>query len=211
MSTDESSNRISGIYILQNKINGKYYIGQSVNLQQRLRCHYNSSGNQLISKAIKKHGWNQFDVTLWCVPIDRLDITEQFFIHCYNSLSPGGYNLDSGGSANKFLSEETKAKISATRNATPGNYGNPGKPKTAEHRAKMSVAHKGKSKIQPPHTEEAKAKISAALKGKNRTAEQKERMAASQRGKKISPEIIAKGIATRKRNRELKNDPSKKY
>lgn len=57
------------IYKITNKINGKNYIGQTtMNLKDRLTCHKSPSANMVISKAIKKYGWNNFSNT----PIEDL-------------------------------------------------------------------------------------------------------------------------------------------
>ena len=56
-----------GIYKITNKINGKVYIGQSINIerrwQQEKRCAFNESSpayTQHISKAFRKYGLENF-------------------------------------------------------------------------------------------------------------------------------------------------------
>ena len=83
----------SGIYIFKNMMNDKVYIGQSVNIESRVKEHkYRGS---LLFKAIKKYGWNNFyyEILEEC---DRelLDDREEFYIEKYNSTDKNiGYNI----------------------------------------------------------------------------------------------------------------------
>ena len=86
----------SGIYFLLRKEDGfKFaYIGQSVNLLQRLADHL--QGYQYIDLSIKKHGlWNVENPNGWkvhflTVPKDQLDEQEQYYIKKYAN---AGYQL----------------------------------------------------------------------------------------------------------------------
>lgn len=56
-----------GIYKITNTINGKIYIGQSINIRRRWnqekRCAFNQNDtayNQLLSKAFRKYGIENF-------------------------------------------------------------------------------------------------------------------------------------------------------
>ena len=84
-----------GIYKIQNKINGKIYIGQSIHIERRFQEHCFPSSNSLISRAIHKYGKENFDFTVIeeC-KIEELDKKEQFWIKKYNSLIPYGYNIN---------------------------------------------------------------------------------------------------------------------
>ena len=86
----------SGIYFLLREEGGfKYaYIGQSVNLLQRLADHL--QGYQYIDLSIKKHGlWSEENKTGWVIhfltfPKDQLDEQEQYYIKKYAN---AGYQL----------------------------------------------------------------------------------------------------------------------
>ena len=53
------------IYKIENKINHKIYIGQSVNPAKRFKQHCNTSKyNSLITKAIEKYGENNFSLEI---------------------------------------------------------------------------------------------------------------------------------------------------
>ena len=89
-----------GIYKIQNLINGKVYIGQSINIERRFHQHkYDDSQNSVIHRAIKKYGIENFsfEVIEECNYKD-LDEREIFWIKYYNSSNKNnGYNLTLGG------------------------------------------------------------------------------------------------------------------
>ena len=96
----------SGIYFLLREEDGfKYaYIGQSVNILQRLADHL--QGYQYIDLSIKKHGlWSEENQTGWVIhflvfPKEQLDEKEQYYIKKYAN---AGYQLRNitGGSQGK--------------------------------------------------------------------------------------------------------------
>lgn len=51
---------ICGIYRITNKINGKSYIGQSVNIKNRWYVHKATKDDYPIHRAIRKYGKNNF-------------------------------------------------------------------------------------------------------------------------------------------------------
>jgi group I intron endonuclease len=109
--------QVGWIYLMLNKINGKRYVGQTIQGERRWTKHRSDSfvGSQsAIHRAIRKYGWENFNVSvIWEGPADSLNEQESFFIREHNSLSPHGYNLTTGGQTNgKIISEETKEKIS---------------------------------------------------------------------------------------------------
>lgn len=92
------------IYIIKNKINKKVYIGQTTQgsdtrFKQHLKL-LKSSENQLIHKAIKKYGKNNFYYEILYKNIHsykELNELEEKMIIKYNSLMPNGYNMCPGG------------------------------------------------------------------------------------------------------------------
>ena len=105
------------IYKIENKINGKVYIGQTVQpLYRRIKNHFGKHSDcNAIAGAIKKYGKDAFlvDVIEQCSDIEELNKAEVENIEKYNSLYPNGYNLREGGH-NYKLSDEQKEKISKT-------------------------------------------------------------------------------------------------
>ena len=95
-----------GIYKIENLINGKVYIGQSIEIEKRWQKHLNAKDNFLIHKALRKYGKENFSFTILeeCSLFD-LDAKEKFWINQYQSLVPLGYNMVQGGSNGAGLSK----------------------------------------------------------------------------------------------------------
>jgi len=108
----------SGVYRWINKVNGKTYIGSSVNLGKRLGNYYNldyiSSSEMLISKALIKYGYSNFTLEIleYC---DRSDVIlrEQYYL----DLCKPEYNIlkVAGSSLGYVHTEETLLKLSNSR------------------------------------------------------------------------------------------------
>lgn len=114
-----SKEKICGIYCIENLVNGKKYIGQSVNFVGRQRQHLshlrrNIHKNEYLQNAWNKYGESNFKFSIIEIcDIDSLDELERFYIDKYNSMDVKyGYNRESGGNLKKKASEETKNKIS---------------------------------------------------------------------------------------------------
>lgn len=95
-----------GIYGIKNKINGKIYIGQSINIIQRWRRHRTDSRrrnfigeNYPIYRAINKYGLNNFDfIVIEECDKNELNEKEIYWIKKYNSTNDEkGYNVSPGG------------------------------------------------------------------------------------------------------------------
>ncbi len=97
---------ICGIYKITNQVNGKCYIGQSVNIARRWRDHKKTSSdasydtyNSSLHKAFKKYGLENFsfEVLEECLQ-ENLNAREVYWIDYFNSNNPQcGYNLTLGG------------------------------------------------------------------------------------------------------------------
>lgn len=88
-----------GIYKIENLINGKVYIGQSIEIERRFKKHLTAKDNTIIHKAIRKYGKENFSLQILeeC-DITLLDDRESYWINYYNSIIPNGYNMINGGS-----------------------------------------------------------------------------------------------------------------
>lgn len=134
------------IYLLTNNVNRKIYVGVTNNYKKRMIEHKASKSNTLISRAIRKYGWDNFTPSVLCITENReAEIT---FIEQYNSFDTSvGYNLTRGGEGTLGFnpSQETREKM---------------------RQAKLGKTHTNRSyKPRAPHTKETKAKISEKLKG----------------------------------------------
>lgn len=141
------------IYLITNKINGKFYIGK--HSTDNLDDGYMGSGT-LIKKAIIKYGIENFskDYLAFCDTKEKLNWFEKFYIKKYKATEVG-YNLTNGGDGGagegdknsfygKHHSEKTKQQISR---ALLGNVPwNKGKKNiySQETLNKMSNSRKGK-------------------------------------------------------------------
>lgn len=95
------------IYAYINKINGKMYIGQTINPEKRYNAHksnYQNPNNQeydsLIHRAFRKYGFENFEYKILAKNIEDIEMLnklEIFFIQNYNTQVPNGYNVESGG------------------------------------------------------------------------------------------------------------------
>jgi group I intron endonuclease len=114
--------KISGIYCIENTVNHKKYIGQSVNIYTRWKQHkndlYNNKHrNNYLQKAWNKYGENNFNFQIIekCDE-DNLNEKEMYYINMFKTINRDyGYNLDSGGSINRYMSDESKFKMSLAK------------------------------------------------------------------------------------------------
>ena len=89
--------KVRGIYKVTNKINGKVYIGQSVDIGRRWRQHMTAEDDIYFHKAIQKYGVENFEweVIEQCKK-SELDEREIYWIEYYDSYNKG-YNCTKGG------------------------------------------------------------------------------------------------------------------
>ena len=92
----------SGIYKIENIINKKHYIGQSEDLENRIKEHkYLMSklkeNNKKLNNDIAKYGIDNFEIHIveFC-KVEELDEKEKKYIELYNSIE-NGYNTRIGG------------------------------------------------------------------------------------------------------------------
>src|SRR6266852_2010447 len=157
----------SGIYCAINVFDGKRYIGSSKEVYRRWTKHcYNlrrgKHNNPHLQGAWNRDGEKTFAsvVLEYCEPAALIE-REAFWIDHFDSRNQEkGYNLCHPD--RHAVSPETRARISA---------GHKGKMLTAEHRANLSAAKKGRpngllGKKRGPLSEETKSALRAAHLGK---------------------------------------------
>lgn len=128
--------------------NGKHYVGitcQDVNRRWRDGKGYEG---QPVFDAILKYGWDNIkrEILMSHLSKEEAEDAEAFYILKFDSLShANGYNIETGGNCTKRLSEETKAKISASkvRKHAGKNHWHYGQHWSDEVKQKISSAHKG--------------------------------------------------------------------
>lgn len=184
--TKPHTESIAKIYIIENLLNHRKYIGfTTASLQHRWRQHVYDSKKQsqfYLHRAIRRYGKESFSIIeiYSSKDIDHtLHVMEPFFIKQFDTYETG-YNMTLGGD---------------------GVIGYKGvrRPHSAEVIQKMkdrwtpelrTEASKRFSEL--PRTEEHKAHIGAALKGRNKSPEAIEKLRQFLTGRKLSPEHIQK-------------------
>lgn len=118
----------TGIYKITNKISGKCYIGQAVDIRSRLMNHVLQSKNKktVLYKAINKYGIENFDCRVLIIintfgktqdEIKKeLNYHECFYVDLYNSYN-NGYNMTLGGDSVRLGFKHTKETIEKIKKA----------------------------------------------------------------------------------------------
>lgn len=113
------------IYLIQNKINNKIYIGQTNNPKRRWAQHSSPSHFRRLQSplysAFIKYGVNNFTFSILeeHETLDAVNDAEEFFIGTFGSQNRDiGYNLQNGG-GNKIFTQETKLKMSLAKLGKP--------------------------------------------------------------------------------------------
>lgn len=130
-----------GIYIFQNEIDKKKYIGSTTFFQKRITSHvgkinYNKHDNLKFQNAVKAHGWLNFKIYLFIIPEltrDELFDIETASIIYYDSFKHG-YNKIIDSRCPVF-SDKQKEEIGKRLSKA-----NKGVPKSEEHRKKCGIA-----------------------------------------------------------------------
>ena len=189
---------MTGIYKIENIVNGKVYIGQSVDIKRRWSAHKKCKTNDFFHNALRKHPEQfKFSVLLTCSR-EMLDVWERDMIALYDCIYPSGYNFTNGGGSNTEISDETRRKLSESHRGITHSEEtkrkmsevHKGIPCSKEARRKLSEAHKGRPHA--PFSEETKRKMSEVHKGKSSgmkgitlSEEHKRKISESNKGRKV--------------------------
>src|ERR1700677_4923302 len=155
------------IYIFQNKINNKIYVGQATNFTARVKQHIrnakNGKKNHHFYSALSKYGIDQFNYfiieDLECKK--ELDEAEKFWIQYFRSWDREiGYNLTFGGNG-QIPTKETREKMSLAK------LGKPNPNMQGENHPLYGITGKQHHRYGVPHTDEAKKKIAEANVGRD--------------------------------------------
>ena len=164
------------IYKITDLIDGKVYIGQTINKLKRRFSRLRF--NRFLKRTIKLHGIKNFELSIIqsCSSINELNEREQFWISFYDSTdNRRGYNLQSGGkncrvheSTKKVLSkkcsgwhhtERAKQKISEAQMGS--KHWAYGKKFSSKYKENLSKSHMGNR-----HSQATKDKMSKTRKGR---------------------------------------------
>jgi group I intron endonuclease len=129
------------IYKITNVVNGKVYVGQTINYDKRKNSHISklingTHHNEHLQKSFNIHGIKSFafEVIKECYE-SELDLLEIKYIKELDAIN-NGYNLMHGGQANnRYFSKETREKMSNARK---------GMKFSDSHREKLRIVNLGK-------------------------------------------------------------------
>ena len=114
------------VYKHTNKITGKTYIGQTIqldNLERRFRhsdkTHHSYKSCPAFKNALDKYGWENFITEYLYYAFDResLNRAEEKFIIQYNSVAPNGYNSSMMVDGSIVFTPEIKKKMADAKTA----------------------------------------------------------------------------------------------
>lgn len=139
------------IYKATNLVNGKVYIGQTVQpLKNRMGEHLRVKKKTYFEKALIKYGVHNFCVTIIdkAESVNELNQKEIFWIKFYNAFGRNGYNMCEGGgnTTGYHHTETTKEIMSKKKIGLYNGKDNPfyGKKHSKESSQKMSESRKGR-------------------------------------------------------------------
>lgn len=213
-----------GVYKILNKVNGKFYIGSSIDIEKRFKSHRTQlnrgiHNNTYLQNAWDKYGENNFDFLILEI-VDDIDILRDRETHylqttkCtdhnvgYNLLNNANVGL--GVSASKEVREKISKACSGTKN---GNYG---RKHTSQELERMYINRWGKDYKKKPRKPYQRKSIdeiklsrkrqSEKMRGRVVTEETRQKIARSRLGTHATEETKAKYRAQRK---GIKNANSK--
>lgn len=208
------------IYKIVNALNGRMYIGQSVNPAYRAKRHFwKNNGCVKLRRAIEKYGCDSFSfsVLCWCADKAEANEAEELLIalgdtrtNGYN-ITPGGFGAGAGKD-NPFFgkthSAELKAKLSKQKlgtkmaDTTREKIANANRNRTMSESTKEKLRARRKSELCSERTaaankarvwsEASKAKIVAYNTGRKMSEETKAKIAAANKARIWTPESRAK-------------------
>jgi group I intron endonuclease len=183
---NQEQGAVGHIYGIKNIVNGKWYVGQTRDIDDRKYRHFlhlkkKTHFNRHLQFSYNKYGEHCFEfVILEEVPVEMLDIREINWISYYKSNQDDyGYNNMSGGMAFSKHSEETKKKQ-----------------KEAAFKRMKERPHTRPSgwKEGVKLSEKHKKKLSEAAKKRWKNKEEREKQSKRYKGKKQDPIFLAKRI-----------------
>lgn len=189
------------VYVIQNVVNDKVYIGQTIHqANKRFKTHFSLLANNKHKNTHLQSAWNKYGKKSFTYYVlstlssqKELDEAENFYIGWFKQLDLC-YNIALKARGTGLVSEESKKKMSESRQ---------GKPLSESHKSNISTSLAGHSvsletiekikrtmKIQGSfrHSKETKQKMSDTRKGKKRkplTDDHKEKMRQARLGKKL--------------------------
>ncbi|HEX8349567.1 MAG TPA: GIY-YIG nuclease family protein [Hymenobacter sp.] len=220
---DEHRNA-SGVYIIRNTINAKVYVGSAINF--RIRFHHHASQIRKnkhhsikLQNFINKYGREclSFEIIQLCSGSKKqIRECEQQWINHHESYSEKGFNIRAEAGIGEGYKREIFCRCKACGADFISSYQQQYCTKECSKHG-VSATHKGRKK--PPEeiakfvasrkannpsytSESARAKITQKLKGRTLSDEHRAAISAFQKGRKKSPEAIAKSVEARRNGKK---------
>jgi group I intron endonuclease len=178
-----------GIYEIRHVASGRCYVGSSAKVGQRWRQHRSDLNNGKHHSVYLQRAWDKYGASAFAFSVvegventDDLLAREQYHIDRVNATdSRFGFNVGSvaGSRAGVRHSTEVRARLSALMLARPQEVWD-----------RMAATKRGKKL--GPCSAERKAKIGAANRGRIPSAETREKLAQAKRGRVLSDAVRAK-------------------
>jgi group I intron endonuclease len=156
------------IYKYTNRINGKVYVGKTVNPRVRHNvhtCNARKGSPTLFARAIRKYGIESFIREFLC-EIEELDgFVEMVFIAALKANNPSfGYNLTDGGEGITGYHHSEVTRQNQSRQSV-------GRVLSKEHCRHIALGLRGKNRTGHPRSVETRRKIANARLGKRLSPE----------------------------------------
>jgi group I intron endonuclease len=215
------------IYKIVNALDGRMYIGQSVNPAYRAKRHFwKNNGCVKLRRAIEKYGRDNFSFSVLCWCEDKADANEvEELLISLGDTRANGYNITPGGFGtgagkdNPFFgkshTDELKARMSVSKlgkpmsSATRKKIANANRHRIITEATKEKLRRRSKSELCSKRTaeanrarvwsDEARAKLATYTQGKPMLEETKAKVSAANRARVWSAESRAKLSASKTR------------
>ena len=191
---------LSGIYLIENRIDGKRYVGESKYIGKRMKVHLqelvsNRHHNIHLQRAVNSYGIEQFkfDIIELCEPWETKRREHHWATLLYVHDGRYGYNIEpTDPDGHKQVSEETRKKIGDAHRGKVMSLEQLEKNRNRVYLLEWTEAMKKSKEGKPvkPMTEEHKKKIDWT--GRKHTDESRKKMSNSQRGKKMEKELAVR-------------------
>ena len=206
------------IYLITNQINGKKYVGQTSRTINRRFWEHANNKNSLIGQAIRKYGQENFTIEKidMCGTVEQANELEQYYIALYNTITPNGYNLTSGGQycipseeTHQNMSRGQKRRYERQEEHEKSSRAQKRRAQTPLGRAQLLAASQKSKELADEKRREKESQLPPKFEKKSAAAKQR---AATPEGRAQILNAVAKSVASRaeKRRKKLEQQSNNK-